>query len=293
VRNETESPYIIEPPDILLITPIRLVPRDAVRIQPGDKVIIDVEGAPYTEPIKGQFKVDSSGEVVLGPRYGSVKISGLKRREAQEAVKTQLQTVLKSPEVALTIDESRIEKGIDGQHLVGPDGTINLGTYGQVQVDHDTVQQATKAIEDKLKGFFLQAEVAIDIYAYNSKVFYVIVDGRAGSTIYRFPITGNETLLDAVAQVPGLTGLSESTIFIARPVPKAIDRSIPVNWNDALSGTKPGANPPILAGDRIFIQGAFREPGLGSGGSYKAPAWPPGEKPQNSHVISTPSPPNQ
>ena len=43
---------------------------------------------------------------MFGPAYGAVKISGLTRREAEEAVTIQLQATLKDPAVSLAIDES-------------------------------------------------------------------------------------------------------------------------------------------------------------------------------------------
>ena len=270
----TLPPYVIEPPDILLLTPIRLVPRDPVRIQPLETVYINAENTKYNAPIAGKFKVDSSGDVVLGPSYGTVKISGLTRREAQEAVKKQLQETLQDPEVALTLDESRVEKQIEGEHLVGPDGTINLGTYGQVRVDFDTVAEARKAIQDKLNAFFFEPEVAVDVYAYNSKVYYVILKrADQGDTIQRFPITGNETALDALAQMSGLAGLSEAKIWIARPDPKGENLQIEVDWDRAPKNGG-AANPQVLPGDRIFIEGAHFKPDSPiSANHYPTPAY--------------------
>ena len=47
--------------------------------------------------------------------------------------------------------------------------------------------------------------MSVDVLAYNSKVYYVIMDGGGyGQQIVRLPCTGNETVLDAIAQVNGL-----------------------------------------------------------------------------------------
>ena len=230
-------PYVIEPPDILKITPVRLVSKGPVVIEPFDTVNINAENTKLDAPIAGKFKVDSSGVVVLGPSYGAVKISGLTRPEAQAAVKKQLEETLARPEVVLTIDESSIEKGIGGEHLVGPDGTVNLGIYGQVSISGDTIEQARSAIQDQLNDFFVNPVVAVDVHAYNSKVYYVISqrDG-VGDSIWRFPVNGNETVLDAVAQVRGLTGLSKAKIWIARPSPTGVDKILPVAWDEITQG---------------------------------------------------------
>jgi polysaccharide biosynthesis/export protein len=247
-------PYVIEPPDILLLTPFRLVPRDPVRVQPLDTVFINAEGTAPNSPIAGKFKVSSSGEVVLGPHYGTVKISGLTRREAQEAVTKQLKETLQNPEVALTVDESRIEKQIEGQHLVGPDGTINLGVYGQARVAGDTIEEARKAINEKLSAFFRDPEVAVDIYAYNSQVYYVISQGTGGGdNIQRFPITGNETVLDAISQVGGVRQASKTNVWIARPSPTGVDQILPVKWDEITQGGGTNSNYQIFPGDRVYI----------------------------------------
>ncbi len=145
-RQPLERPYVIEPPDILQIDSVQLVPKKSFRIAPFDKVkiVADPTTTKLDNPISGTFQVDSSGEVVLGAAYGAVKISGLTRSEAEEAVLIKLQETLKDPLVALTIDESRLENGITAKHLVGPDGTINLGVYGQVKVGGLTVQEAPR-----------------------------------------------------------------------------------------------------------------------------------------------------
>ena len=45
----------------------------------------------------------------------------------------------------------------------------------------------------------------MDVFAYNSKVYYIIFDGGGyGQQVFRMPITGNETVLDAIGKVQGL-----------------------------------------------------------------------------------------
>ena len=48
-------------------------------------------------------------------------------------------------------------------------------------------------------------EISLDVFAYNSKVYYIVTQGAGqGDAVYRFPITGNETVLDAISQINGL-----------------------------------------------------------------------------------------
>ena len=247
--DDTLPPYIIEPPDILTITPVQLVPKEVTRVAPLDKVRIEVDGRLASQPITGMFQVDSSGEVVLGPAYGAVKISGLRRLEAQDAIAKKLAEVLQNPKVALTIDESRRESGISGKHLVAPDGRINLAVYGTVSVAGLTVTEARAAVEKKLSDSFADPKVAVDLFAFNSKVFYVVFSNR----LQRLPFTGSETVLDAMSQLNfNIDGIE--SISISRPAPATSKaRTLQVHWKEILQGDDT-TNYQILPGDRVFIE---------------------------------------
>jgi len=58
------------------------------------------------------------------------------------------------------------------------------------------------------------------VIGYNSKVYYVITQGAGlGDNVRRVPITGNDTVLDALAAVKGLSQVSSTRMWIARPSP--------------------------------------------------------------------------
>ena len=249
-------PYVIEPPDILLIDALRIIPKEPFTIQPLD--ILQVDADPTTtkldNPIRGLYLVEPGGMLNLGPAYGKVKVGGLSLDEAEAAVLKQLRRTLKDPEVSLTLNESGGQQQIAGEHLVGPDGTINLGTYGQVYISGLTIPQAKEAIEKHLTEHLEAPLVAVDIYAYNSKVYYVVTQGAGfGDNIQRFPVTGNETVLDAIAQVQGLSRLSSKNIWIARPSPTGCDQILPVRWDEITQGGGVCTNYQILPGDRIYV----------------------------------------
>ena len=171
--------YQIEPPDILLIDAIRIVPKNPYYIQSLDILQIVVAGALPEQPIAGQYQVDASGIVNLGPSYGPVKLEGLTTDEAQDAIRRQLRSILTEPEVAVTLLQASGTQQVAGEHLVGPDGTINLGTYGSVYLSGLTVAQARAAVEDRLSEYFDEPMVSVDVFSYNSKVYYIITEGPA------------------------------------------------------------------------------------------------------------------
>jgi polysaccharide export outer membrane protein len=246
-------PYIVEPPDVLLIDSLRVIPKAPFKIQPLDVLQIEVVGTKHDQPIKGLFLIEPGGMVNLGPGYGKAKVSGLSLEEAADAITAQLKKTLNNPEVSVTLNESGGQQQISGKHLIGPDGTINLGTYGSVYVAGLTIREAKEAIEKHLTEYLESPLVSVDVSAYNSKVYYVITHGPNGDSVQRFGITGNETVLDAISQVKGLSDLGRKEIWIARPMQSGQDQILKVNWKDITSGAN-NTNYQVLPGDRIFIE---------------------------------------
>ena len=247
-------PYTIEPPDILLIDAQRIIPKEPFHIEPLDLLQVDADGTKLDAPIHGLYLVEPSGMLNLGASYGKVKVGGLSLEEATNAVVQQLRKTLNSPQATVTLNQSGGQQQIAGEHLVGPDGTVNLGTYGQVYVSGLTIQEACADIEKHLKQYLEAPEVSVDVYAYNSKVYYVVTQGAGfGDSIQKFPITGNETVLDAVSQVQGLSHLSSKNIWIARPAAGHCDQLLPVRWDEIVAGGGTQTNYQVLPGDRVFI----------------------------------------
>ena len=248
--------YRIEPPDVLLIDAIRLVPKDPYYIQSLDILQIVVAGALPEQPIAGQYQVEPSGVVNLGPSYGPVKLEGLTTEEAADAISQQLRGILQSPEVAVTLLQASGLQQSAGEHLVGPDGMINLGIYGGVYVSGLTLEQARAAVEHQLSRSFGDPKISIDVFAYNSKVYYIITEGPGfGDQVVRVPITGNETVLDALSNIGGLSQFSSSKMWISRPAPSSVgcDQVLPVDWSAITRGANTATNYQLMPGDRIFV----------------------------------------
>src|SRR5438552_6718931 len=81
-------PYVIEPPDILAIYAIKIVPKAPHRIEPFDGLAIRVSGGAAEAQIADIFYVDPEGKVDLGPQYGRVSVTGMTVDEAQSAIRT-------------------------------------------------------------------------------------------------------------------------------------------------------------------------------------------------------------
>jgi polysaccharide export outer membrane protein len=251
--------YVIEPPDILLINTLRVVPLPPYRIEPLDAIIIQASDVLPDEPINAIYSVQPEGTVNLGPSYGLVQVAGMTLEEAQTAITTQLKKLLKAPKVVVALSQFRGMQQIRGEHLVRPDGTISLGSYGSVYLAGLNLVQAKAAIEAHLAQYLLNPEISLDVSGYNSKVYYIIFDGAGyGQQIYRLPITGNETVLDAIGSINGLPAqASKKKVWIARPAPAEAchDQVLPVNWIAITECGSTATNYQVLPGDRIHVKG--------------------------------------
>jgi polysaccharide export outer membrane protein len=250
--------YLIDVPDILIIDAIRLVPKPPYRIAPLDSILINVSNAPADAPVSGLYAVDPDGIVSLGGTYGSVMVAGLTLEEARAAIEKQLKIPLKAPRVQVSIGQLGGIQQIRGEHLVRPDGTIGLGKYGSARVAGLTVDQAKSVIESVLSAFLLNPEVSVDVFAYNSKTYYIVTDGGGyGEAVYRLPSTGNETVLDAISQIYGLPVVASThRIYLVRPAPAATGGNLvlPVDWCAITRQGLTDTNYQVFPGDRIVVE---------------------------------------
>jgi polysaccharide export outer membrane protein len=250
--------YIIEPPDILIIDALNVAPKPPYRVAALDVLYINVLGAFPTDPIASLYSVDPEGHVNLGPSYGTVRLIGMTITEAQAAITKHLSSILAAGfKVQVSLAQSRAMQLIRGQHLVTPDGQVRFGVYGTVRVAGMTLVQARQAIEQHLKQYLLKPEVSVDVAAYNSKIIYVIFDGGGnGYQIVRLPVTGNDTVLDAIAQVGGLGAVASNKMWIARPAPAGAPNNqiLPIDFDGIIQTGRTATNYQLLPGDRLYVK---------------------------------------
>ena len=248
--------YRIEPPDVLMIEVLKLVPLPPYRVESYDVLQINVLGTLLDQPINNYYLVEAEGTVNLGPAYGTVRVVGMTIEEATEAIRNHLSRVLRQPEVSIQLVQAAGTQPVTGTYLVGPDGTINLRQYGTLHLAGLTLAEAKVALERHLAQFFDSPEASVDVAAYNSKVYYIISQGAGmGDNVVRVPVTGNETVLDAISQIQGLSQLSSKNIWIARPAPSGFgcEQVLPVDWVGITRGASTATNFQLMPGDRVYI----------------------------------------
>lgn len=201
----------------------------------------------------------------------------------RELQKTSMPEYIVEPPDLLRVEvlEALPGRPIEGERLVRPDGTITLGFYGDVYVAGQTLSEVKtkiiihlrKFIKDEVLGTVKQDpddptkmipvpmeendRVYVDVAAYNSKVYYV--EGDVGAP-GRLPITGNETVLDAINYAGGLSPTAAvQNIRLVRPTPTDASHPtiLPVNYAAIVQGGDTTTNYQLMPGDRLFV---YRDP---------------------------------
>jgi polysaccharide export outer membrane protein len=223
----TEKVIIPPPPDGSVPTELNPVVLPRYVISPPDVLYVQVLQAPYNYILperKADAKVDEVAEARI---YFSNPLSPVP---------------------------------IDNTYVVQMDGTIDLGVYGSVQVAGLTTDQA----RERVRTFLLQLtsrkpdtlQVRVSVAAFNSKQYYVITDGAGyGEQVYAFPITGNETVLDAMARINGLPQVAnKKRIWVARrSAHGGLDQILPVRWEEITKQGITCTNYQVLPGDRVYV----------------------------------------
>ena len=75
-----------------------------------------------------------------------------------------------------------------------------------------------------------------------------------GDGVYRFPMTGNETVLDAISQINGMKQVSSKRIWVARPSDNlgGVQR-LEVSWEEITANANARSNYQLMPGDRVFV----------------------------------------
>lgn len=274
--------YRIEPPDVLLIESANNVRPAGSPIRQGDQLFIQMASWPVLDPSTDQsadpgqyqaeiqrelelkviddtFTVSPDGSVSLGPYYGRVAVAGLTVEEAQQRIIEAIKQASGLANVKMTVTLTSIagEQVIAGEHLVRPDGTVDLGIYGEVRLTGLTLQEAESTIANHLSAFLQNPRVNVDVVAYNSKSYYVITDGAGfGEQVIRLPVTGNDTVLDAISQIEGLSQVSSKNIWVARPScpGTGVAQILPVRWEEIAVEGITDTNYQLFPGDRIYVK---------------------------------------
>ncbi len=205
---------------------------------------------------------------------------------ARESSKVSMPDYVVEPPDIIVVEVIQALPGrpISGERLIRPDGKISLGFYGEVYVAGLTVREAKAKVVQHLRQFVEDdvlglteadresgkikaiapgdtTKVFVDVARYNSKVYYV--QGEVGSP-GRLPITGNETVLDAINYAGGvLPSAGVPNIRLVRPAPAGAttgEQVFEVDLGAIMNRGDASTNYQLFPGDRLVVS---RDPKLG------------------------------
>lgn len=142
---------------------------------------------------------------------------------------------------------------LPGDQTVLPDGTIQLGRYGQIVVSGKTIPQIETEVRAQVEAQQKDAgPITVRLVTRVSKVYYVLGEVNAPGA---FPLQGRETVLDALLAAGGLNDkASRKSITLARPTPPDGCRKVlPICYNDIVQLGDTSTNYQIANGDRIYV----------------------------------------
>jgi polysaccharide export outer membrane protein len=199
----------------------------------------------------------------------------------EKEMRSQPDYVVGPPDlIQIEVLEALPGRPIGGERLVRPDGTITLGFYGNIYVAGLTLKEIKekviihlrKYVTDESLGLIAEDQethtalyvapadsdrVFVDVASFNSQVYYVLGDVNSPG---RLPLTGSETVLDALQFAGGLDpNASVNNIRLVRPAPPGSSEPqlLPVNIAAIMQAGDTTTNYQLMPGDRIFV---YRDP---------------------------------
>jgi protein involved in polysaccharide export with SLBB domain len=141
---------------------------------------------------------------------------------------------------------------LPGDQPILPDGTINLGRYGHPVVAGKTVPQIEAEVRALVEAQTKDAgPITVRLVNRQSKVYYVLGEVNAPGA---FPLSGRETVLDAITTAGGLNSrASRKDIILSRPTrPDGCRVVLPICYEEIVQLGDTATNYQVAAGDRIY-----------------------------------------
>ena len=149
---------------------------------------------------------------------------------------------------------------------VQADGVVDLGFSGDVYIAGLTLAQAEQKIAEHLEPIAREkkvrepVEVSVRLVNGSQSKFYYVVG--AVTTQGRFPIIGNETVIDAILTAGLRTNSQPQKAYLVRAhPPNTHDKILRIDWEGITDRGDTMTNYQLFPGDRLIVPGG-RPPGL-------------------------------
>ncbi len=208
-----------------------------------------------SSPSKGGLSIFPSSNALSHPAACLRKQSSAPESIGRELDKRVAEPYLVEPGDVLLVQPASLESPVrlPGDQIVLPDGTIQLGRFGRLQVAGKTVEQIESEVNEQIRRAIPEAgHILVRLATRDSKVFYVLGEVNAPGA---FPLRGRETVLDAILAAGGTNSCAaRQKIILTRPTPPNSCRIVlPVDLVAIIQEGDTTTNYQIRAGDRIFV----------------------------------------
>lgn len=169
------------------------------------------------------------------------------------------------------------EPAMSGTYRVDADGSFQYPMLGRVSAAGMRVRDIAQLVKTKLEdGYLKRAQVAVDVDQFRSRSIFVVGEVR---TPGKYPMTGQMSLIEALAAAGSTTPTASTEVLILRPrdtasagalTPEQVEQTNVqrVNLADLQLGRLTG-NVTLIEGDTIyvpkaekfFVTGQVRNPG--------------------------------
>ena len=168
-------------------------------------------------------------------------------------------------ELEITVRPAAVEMPLTTV-TVQADGVVDLGFIGDVYVAGLTLAQAEQKIAQHLEPIAQQKrvrepiEVSVRLVSGSQSKFYYVIG--AVTTQGRFPVIGNETVLDALLAAGLRSNSQPEKAYLVRPhPPNGKAQILKIDWDNIKDQGDTMTNYQIFPGDRLIVPGG-RAPGL-------------------------------
>lgn len=169
------------------------------------------------------------------------------------------------------------EPTLTGTYRVDTDGSFTYPMLGRVEAAGKRVREVEQMLKTKLEdGFVRRAQVAVDVDQFRSRSIFIVGEVRSPG---KYPMTGQMSLIEALAAAGSTTPAASSEVLILRPrdpgttealTPDQVDQTNVrrISLADLQLG-RLSENIQLMEGDTIFvpkaekffITGQIRSPG--------------------------------
>jgi len=173
----------------------------------------------------------------------------------RELARTVLPEYYVEPGDVLLVQPADFESPVrlPNDQTVLPDGNIELGEYGRLQAAGKTPEEIEREVQELISARTPKAgAITVRLVGRQSKIFYILGEVNSPGA---YPLTGRETVLDAIIAGGGLTtSADQNGITYTQPTPPGSCRVVlPVCYREIVQIGDTATNYQLAPGDRVYV----------------------------------------